>query len=387
MMRDTIAPTILQAVKLPVPEAMQGESLLNLMKLDQTPSASQDSNFTRSVYSESGYGHLSFGWSKLRSWRTGKYLYIEAPQRELYDQSVDVQAAHNLASDSQAVADTAAAQMAEFVRKTQAEKGGKTRLSFEQTENLHALGYMSSDATNSSDAENHEGPDPKERIAIANLFYEALVDVENERYEEAVPVLEQVLKQEPNTPTAYLQLGRSYMALKEYQKAVAPLRNLVERKPDDAFAQYEFGCALVKTGQWAEAAPHFEAAVSQMTGSSMMHFYLALVYERTSRNTEAMAEFQSALRLDPNQFPANLLLGRMFVMQQKATDALPYLRRAIKLRPDSIDAHRFLSEAYGQLGQQANARRELAEAERIRSQGGSRLGTPLDDSGEGVKRQ
>jgi predicted Zn-dependent protease len=77
----------------------------------------------------------------------------------------------------------------------------------------------------------------------------------------------------------------------------------------------------------------------------------------------------------------------MFVMQQKATDALPYLRQAVKLRPDSIDAHRFLSDAYAQLGQRANARRELAEAERIRSQGGSRLGTPLDDSGEGVKRR
>jgi predicted Zn-dependent protease len=177
------------------------------------------------------------------------------------------------------------------------------------------------------------------------------------------------------------------MALKEYQKAVTPLRNLVERKPDDAFAQYEFGCALVKTGQWVEAAPHFEAAVSQMTGSSMMHFYLALVYQRTSRNTEAMAEFQSALRLDPNQFPANLLLGRMFVLQEKATDALPYLRLAIKLRPDSIDAHRFLSEAYGQLGKQANAKREFAEAERIQSQGGSRLGTPVEDSSEGVKRR
>jgi len=368
---------------------MQGESLLSFMTSDQNGPTDQrnDSNLPRPVYAESEYGHLSFGWSSLRAWRTEKYLYIAAPERELYDQSGDPLAAHNLAPESKAAADTAAALLSEFYRKTKGAAAEKTELNMEQNESLHALGYMSSSSGISSDAANQGGPDPKQEIAAANLFYEALVDVENERYEEAVPVLEQVLKQEPNTPTAYLQLGRSYMALKEYQKAVTPLRNLVERKPDDAFAHYEFGCALVKTGQWVEAAPHFEAAVSQMTGSSMMHFYLALVYERTSRNTEAMAEFQSALRLDPNQFPANLLLGRMFVVQQKATDALPYLLRAIKLRTDSIDAHRFLSDAYAQLGQQANARRELAEAERIRSQGGSRLGTPLDDSGEGVKRR
>jgi arylsulfatase A-like enzyme/tetratricopeptide (TPR) repeat protein len=370
-----VAPTIMEAVKLPVPGAMQGMSLLSLMESDETSSTSQDSNFTSPVYSESGYGQLSFGWSKVRSWRTGKYLYIDAPDRELYDQTIDLPAAHNLVSDSKAVADTAAAQIAEFVRKTQAGKERKNSLSFEQTENLHALGYMSSDSTNSSDAENHEGPDPKQRIATANLFYEALVDAENERYDESVPILEQVIKQEPNTPSAYLQLGRAYMALKEYGKAVAPFEHLVAKKPDDAFAHYELGCALVKTGHWAEAAPQFEAAVSQMTGSSMMHFYLALVYQRTSRSTEAETEFQNALRLDPNNFPANLLLGRMYVVQQKSNDALPYLQKAAKLHLDAIDPHRILADAYAQLGRQADAGQELTEAERIRSQGGSRLGT------------
>jgi arylsulfatase A-like enzyme/Tfp pilus assembly protein PilF len=373
-----VAPTILQVVKLPVPGTMQGKSLFGLMKSDQLPSADEGSNFTRSVYSESGYGQLSFGWSKLRSWRTGKYLYIEAPERELYDQSVDSLAAHNLASDFKAVADTAAAQIAAFVRKTEGGSEEKTKLSFEQTENLHALGYMSSNSDSSNDAENHRGPDPKQRIAIANLFYEALVDVGNERYDESVPILEQVIKQEPNTTSAYLQLGRAYMALKEYEKAVAPFEHLVAKKNDDAFAHYELGCALVKTGKWQEAAPQFEAAVSQMTGSSMMHFYLALVYQRTSRNTDAETEFRNALRLDPNNFPANLLLGRMLVTQQKAADGLPYLKKAAKLHLDAIDPHRILADAYTQLGRQADADQEIMEAERIQAEGGSRLGTSTE---------
>jgi arylsulfatase A-like enzyme/Tfp pilus assembly protein PilF len=373
-----VAPTILQAVKVPVPEAMQGESLLELMKSDQPPSAGEDSNFTRSVYSESGYGQLSFGWSKLRAWRAGKYLYIDAPERELYDISVDPVAAHNLASDFKAVVDTAAAQIAEFVRKTEGGSGEKTNLSFEQTENLHALGYMGSSSDSSSDAGDQNAPDPKQRIAIANLFYEALVDLGNERYDESVPILEQVIKQEPNTPSAYLQLGRAYMALKEYEKAVAPFEHLVAKKNDDAFAHYELGCALVKTGHWAEAAPQFEAAAAQMTGSSMMHFYLAMVYQRTSRDTDAETEFQNALRLDPNNFPANLLLGRMFVMQQKAADGLPYLKKAAKLHLDAIDPHRILADAYTQLDRQSDAYQEIMEAARIQAEGGSRLGTSTE---------
>ena len=377
-----VASTILQAAGLPVPAAMQGESLLSFIKSGQAGASNQpnDVNLQRPVYAESGYGHLSFGWSKLQAWRTAKYLYIEAPERELYNQSADPHAAHNLAPDSKAVAYTLAAQVAEFYRKTIGAAAERTRLSPEQNESLRALGYLSFDFGNSSDADSESGPDPKARIGIANLLYEAMVDMEQGKYREAVPALEQVLKQEPNTSIASLQLGRAYMSLKEYQKALTPLRNLVEKKPDDAFARYELGCALVKTGHWDEAAPQFEAAVSQMTGSAsaMMHFYLALVYQRTSRSTEAMSEFQDALRLDPDNFPANLLLGRLLVIQQRATDALPELLKAAKLRPDSIDAHRFLADAYTQLGQQANASRELTEAERLRSQGGSRLGTPAD---------
>ena len=382
-----VAPTILQSAHLPVPPVMQGKSLLQHMKLEQpgVVNPPTDLDLPRPVYSESAYGHLSFGWSTLRAWRTGKYLYIEAPSRELYDQSADPIATNNLASQSQAVADTAAAQIAEFVRTTKGSAEERMELSPEQTENLHALGYFSSTAGISNEAGREDGPDPKDKIATANLLYEALVDMEQEQFQEAVPVLEQVLEREPNTPIALLQLGRAYMSLREYQKAVIPFRTLVEKKPEDAFARYELGCALVKTGNWDEALPHFEAAVSQMTGSAMMHFYLALVYQKTSRNDEATKEFQNALRIDSNNFPANLLLGRFLVVDRRAREALPYLRKAASLRADSIDVHRFLADAYAQLGQQENSRRELVEAERLQSQGGSRLGTPTEGPGAAAK--
>ena len=79
----------------------------------------------------------------MQAWRTGEYLYIDAPDRELYDQSTDPKAERNLASNSKAVVDTAERQITEFYQKTKSSTAGeKTKLSLEQTENLHALGYM-----------------------------------------------------------------------------------------------------------------------------------------------------------------------------------------------------------------------------------------------------
>jgi len=366
-----VAPSILDAAHLPASKAMQGRAVLPNVKVNRSTG---DSSEERAIYSESGYGHLSFGWSPLRSWRVSKYLYIDAPERELYDQTVDVAAAQNVAPKLRAVADTAAARMAEFRRNTSAAGTTKTPLTVEQRESLHALGYLGSDTTSAEEAE-ASGPDPKQKIATANLLYEGMVHAENARYEEAIPILEEVIKREPHAGTAYLLLGRAYVSLKQYKNAIAPLRHVVEATPENSLARYELGCALVKTGRWMEAAPQFEAAATQLNSSSMMHFYLAMVYQKTSRNEEAQEQFKEALRLDPNNFAANLLLGRMYVIQQKASDGIPLLQKAGSLRPDAIDPHRILADAYAQLGEDESSSRERAEAERIQAAGGSRLGT------------
>jgi len=373
-----VAPSLLEAAHLPVSKAMQGHSVLPSATANRSPG---NSNQERAIYSESGYGHLSFGWSPLRSWRLNEYLYVDAPERELYDQMVDEAAAHNLASRLNAVADTARAQMAEFRRNTSVAGATKTQLTVEQRESLHALGYLESDPTIADEAE-ASGPDPKQKIAVANLLYEGMVHAENARYEEAIPLLEEVIKREPHAGTAYLLLGRAYVSLKQYENAIPPLQHVVESTPENSLARYELGCALVKTGRWSEATPQFEAAASQLNSSSMMHFYLAMVYQRTARNEEAQEQFKEALRLDPNNFAANLLLGRMYVMQQKASDSIPLLQKAGTLRPDAIDPHRILSDAYAQLGEEESSRRERAEAERVQATGGSRLGTSPQGSDE-----
>ena len=92
----------------------------------------------------------------------------------------------------------------------------------EQSESLHALGYVGSDSAGLGDSKVERGIDPKQKIAVANLLYEAMVYSENARYREAIPILEEVVKQEPRAITAHLLLGRAYFSLKEYQNAIGP---------------------------------------------------------------------------------------------------------------------------------------------------------------------
>ena len=92
-----VMPTLLQIAGAAVPAEVQGKSLVGLMKAGKAEAT--DSWRDRPAYAESDYPHIAFGWSALQSLRTGKYLYIQAPRRELYDQTVDPEAEHNLAVD------------------------------------------------------------------------------------------------------------------------------------------------------------------------------------------------------------------------------------------------------------------------------------------------
>jgi choline-sulfatase len=155
-----IAPSVLEVAGNPVPSQLPGQSLLRVAK----------SNADQPAYSRADLPQRGFGWSQLESWRASKYLYIRAPQPELYDLSSDPGATRNLAQTSKATLDTLAAQLDQFDRHFTGETGkGATELSSSEMQKLASLGYVGLQKTSSSRAA-VTGVDPKEkdRIAIAN---------------------------------------------------------------------------------------------------------------------------------------------------------------------------------------------------------------------------
>jgi choline-sulfatase len=361
-----VAPTILKETGITVPSAMQGQALQDLITAANRSDASGAGFGDRSAYAETDYPHRAFGWSPLQSWRAGKYLYIQAPKRELYDQVYDPSAQHNIAANSSAVSDTVASGMREFVQTTSSKSNVQAQIDPAQAEQLRALGYLASDSKVFTERGGDAGIDPKDKIQVANRLHEALVDTENDDYEAAIPKLQKVIQEEPNTHAAYLELGRVWIHEKQYDKALPVLQKAVDLTPDSPMALYELGLALVKTGQWEAAVSPFEGAVAHAPNSAEMHFYLGAVFARLKQLPEAAREFDAALQLDPSHYQANLIYGHMLVLEHEPEAALPKLQKAAKLKPDLGEPHKYLAEAYFQLGQQANADRERALADRLR---------------------
>ena len=363
-----IAPTLLQQLGITPPLSMQGASLLPLMiATDAGPRSSASSRSDRSEYAETDYPRRAFGWSSLRSWRAGKYLYIDAPHPELYDESADPQDARNLVKTAPAVAHALAAQLEDFRRKTTRAGGAQVAMTPKEAAQLQSLGYVANASTQPETGGRERGADPKEKVGISNALHKALLEADDQHYREAIPLFEQVLQAEPDIALANLQLGRAWNSLEEYGKALPWLRKAVELTPQSVEAHYELGAALGEMGDWEGSAKQLQAALAQDPNSDELHFYLGSAYEESNRIADAMREYQAALRLNPDNFRANLLLGRLLAMQNQAAEALPYLKKAVQLQPRSADAHKFLGNVYTVLGDEAKARREQAEAQRLQA--------------------
>jgi tetratricopeptide (TPR) repeat protein len=367
-----VLPTILQAVKIPVPPEVQGESLLGMLLPKPAAaesagtSAGPDASPDRPAYAETDYPRNTYGWSRLRALRTGKYLYIKAPRQELYDQSADPKAEHDLSSASTAVASTLAGRLDAFRQKTSSSREApKSIVDSEAQAKLAALGYVATDSGVSNARGKEQGADPKDKIEIGNLIHRTYLLIEDQRYQEAVPLLRQLIAKEPDTPLAYAQLGQCFVSLKDYPEAVPVLRRAVELRPDMTLPHFQLGVALLETRDIAGAVPELEMVVARVPRWEEAHLLLQMAYAQTDRMPEAIKECERVLAFDPEHYGTNLLLGRVLELTGKPAAALPRLKKAAVIDPKAPEPHMFLAEAYGQLGRKTDAARERAAAKRL----------------------
>jgi arylsulfatase A-like enzyme/cytochrome c-type biogenesis protein CcmH/NrfG len=378
-----IMPTILGTARIEVPKEVQGVSLLELMKPGPEDATAAEFWRDRGAYSEADYGHLSFAWSAEQSLRTGRYLFIQAPRRELYDESVDTKAAKNLALSSPAVADTLAARLETFIQKTtNTAETPKSIMDDDRTRKLSALGYVATGNNPAFSTSPERGADLKDRIAIANLVHEVTNFLQDWKCEKAIPVLRRAIAKDPNISLFHFYLGGCYMEAKDFEKAVPEFRMTVKLDPSFTSADMNLGRALMTLQDYAGAVPVFEHVETMVPKLMDAHIYLVVAYERTNQVEKEIAECRTVLQSLPDHFGANLNLGRFLAQSGDLQGAIPSLQKAESLRPNDPVPRMYLADVYGQLGREEDAKRERAEAERL---GATPLGSNPDASTDARK--
>jgi arylsulfatase A-like enzyme len=364
-----VLPTILQTLGIDVPKEVQGGSLLGLMKPVSADSTAQGLR-DRAAYSETDYPRTAFGWSSLRALRMGKFLYVEAPLRELYDQSTDPNAEHNLGAASAAVASTLASQLDAFRQKTASDRViAKQALDSQAQARLAALGYIAAGSNDSKTGDKTQSVDPKGKVDVSNKLHQINYLIEALHFQEAIPLLQQLLVQESEMPLPYSQLAHCFLATKKYAEAVPVLRKLVQLNPDPAAPHFELAIALLATNQIPAAVPEIEIAVAKLPEWSDARLMLATAYAQTDREREAVTECEIVLESQPENYGALMLEGRVLMQSKHPDAALAKLEKAAEVQPDAAEPHSIMGDAHEQLGNKAEAAQERAKAKRLAMDG------------------
>jgi tetratricopeptide (TPR) repeat protein len=382
-----VAPTLLALAGV-TPEqssGLDGESLAGPMASGRAPD--------RSVYSETMYPRLHFGWSDLASVVDGRYHYIRAPRPELYDMAADAAEHHDLARTK---ASTAASLAAWITRTT----GGTAFVVPSATddaarERLRALGYATSSPPAAASAESLA--DPKDKIAT----YETLRKVQrlaaDGRDREVVAELERVLESEPSmldgwelAAKSLLKIGRTKDAIDAFGKVLAlepskPETHLalarifaIERQPArarahaelavrrDPAAAYEILAQLMlDAGRPADATAFARRSIGVERSRYMSHFILGVVAQREGRCPDAIAAFRQAIeakRTEPHAVVRNLHAGLADCLARtnQAAEAEREFRAELAEVPWSPEGRVGLATLYRSQGRDEDARTVLA---------------------------
>ncbi len=348
-----VSPTILDAVRLPLPQAMEGKSLL-------TAAASP-----RDIFSESIYPQKHFGTAALASLRSGHYKYIEAPRPEFYDLAQDPGELTNLYASKASVASAYRERLNQlrllYKPRTQATQNA---LSPEAVERLHALGYLT--GRNSAPTPASSAVDPKDRIVDYEKYGEAIYLASLGHLDESNAALKAILARDPDLSDVRLTLGLNEQRMGQDAEAVEQFRAVLAADPTSAIAHLDAGISDYNLHQFDAAGKEFNAALAISPGYAKAEIFLARTLAQKGELDQAAAEFQQVLQQTPGSYEAYDGLGTLAAMRGNWDESERQLQAALSIEPAAAETHNTLGGVYLRKGQIDSARSQFEEALRLK---------------------
>ena len=172
------------------------------------------------------------------------------------------------------------------------------------------------------------------------------------KLQEAVPILETLLKSAPNNPEILRNLGMAYSDLRQYDRAIELLKRATELDAGNVDGWTSFGVGLYRQGLRMEAAKAFEQALALDPDNVHAHRNYGVFLADGDNLTDAETHFRAALTAEPKDSQALLGLGVCLRKQNRTLEAEKFFQQAIDLDPDGDIAEICRTES-----------REMAEVE------------------------
>jgi choline-sulfatase len=324
-----VMPTALDLLGVPAPPGVQGASLRPLARGERMDLL---------AHTETWVPRYHYGWSELQSVQDGRFKYIRAPRPELYDLNVDRAETVNLA-DAQpqriAAFDRALSDLVARTSRSNAPEGPQ-RIDPEVEERLMALGYVG--AGSSRHLDDRPRGDPKDKVHLYTLLKQAASTSLDGRHEEAIAIVKQALRDDPEIVEAYVLLGNFYKKADQPGAAIESYRQALAKDPEHHNALFSLAVAYMDAGRLEEARVGFERARELDPRNGKVLFNLADILMRQGQVADAEAVIRDALTRKVDEPRFLLKLGENYITARRYDEAERMLVEALEKKPDLLTA-------------------------------------------------
>ncbi len=231
-----------------------------------------------------------------------------------------------------------------------------------------------------SEAERHFGNalriDPGFDPALPNL---ARTYMKEGKYNEAIPVYEELIKRNYKNAELYYNLAMAFGMQEKYNDSIKYFNKSLELNPSDPDTHKQLGITLLAAGKPDEAIGQFNESLRIKPDQSMVYENLGTAYSQLGKYEPAIQNWTRAIELNPDNIDALdkaswFLAVRGKVSVEKANQAIVYAQRVCELTKYAVPAHLdTLGVAYAAAGRFDEAKAAAEKALKLREKPGRKI--------------
>jgi tetratricopeptide (TPR) repeat protein len=172
-------------------------------------------------------------------------------------------------------------------------------------------------------------------LTIKYALNEAKVLYDDQRYEGALIIYEQLIGREPELAPAYLGRGKTLLALERYEESLKAYEKAFQLDPKLANAGFYQDKAqiLYQLERYEESLSAYDEAIQ--CDSLLVGIYIekAKAFLQLKRYREAVAAYEQAIRLKPDEAEYYVLVGDLLLKMRRLEQAIEMYEQAIRLMP------------------------------------------------------
>ena len=185
--------------------------------------------------------------------------------------------------------------------------------------------------------------------------------------DEAIRLLEPLLKTHPHNLDARVMLGRAYLMKRDFSDAETELARVAAADPRNLNARYFLGETYLASKRWEQARDIFASLTRDAPKEDEPWVLLGNSLNGMGRQQEAIDAYRRAIVLNPRNSDAYRELGILQLRLKQNDAALQNLIKAAELDPNSERGQRGLSAAYFAAGKAKDAEEASHKADQIRN--------------------